>query len=130
MKHDVNIRASVANIDQAVVANPHLRPELIENHNLSVSRREPDERVDFTRLGVIPETCSMNVIRGNDSFERRLNHLFGSRRDNVDGEFITVQISQKLRKQRDVLLQPDLFANCGEVLLANPPKFRVVQQQV
>src|SRR5690348_3087685 len=72
----------------------------------------------------------MNVIRGNDSFERRLNHLFRSRRDNVEGECITVQISQKLRKQRDVLLQPDLLANCGKIFFANPPKFRVVQQQV
>src|SRR6266478_6163804 len=76
------------------------------------------------------KACSMNMVRGNDAFERRLDHLFGRRRDDVKRELIPVDCLQQLRQQPDIRLEANLLSNFDQMLFANTAILRVVQQQV
>src|SRR6202163_112541 len=105
--------------------------QLINHRNLSVSGRDPNDRVNLASGLVVAELCSENVIRGNDVFERRLDHLFWRRRNYIEGEVVAVKaVLEEPRQLMNVLLEADSFAHLDQVLFTNTTVLRVVQQQV
>src|SRR5262245_14629266 len=80
---------------------------------------------------MIVEARAEDVIGRYDVFERRLDHLFRRRRDNVKRKVITFDpLAQYFRQQPDVLLEPDSLTGFDQMLFANATEFGVMQQQI
>src|SRR6266850_3572451 len=105
--------------------------QLINYRNLSVTSRDPDNRVNLAGGLVVAKLRPENVVRRNDVFERRLDHFFRRSGNHVEGEAIAIKaLVEELRQLPNVLLEADSFAHFDQVLFADTTIFRVVQQQV
>src|ERR1700737_2258939 len=70
VKHDVDIRAAVANVEDAVVGEAQPELQLIDCDYLPVTRRNTDDRLDLARFVVILESSSNNVLGWHNSLQR------------------------------------------------------------
>ena len=130
MQHDVDVGAAVADVDDAVVRCEQLCAQLFEDGHLAVAGGDPQDGFDLACRVVIAEARAEDVVRRYDAFERRLDDLFGRRRDDVEGEAVAVQIVEQLHQQANILLQADLFAGFHQVMFPDAAILRVVQDQV
>src|SRR5712692_5606063 len=105
--------------------------QLINHRDLSVTGRDPDDRVNLASGLVVAELRAENVIRRNNVFERRLDYFFWRGRNDIEGEAVVVKaVLEKPRQFLNVLLEADSFAHFDQVLFPDTTVFRVVQQQV
>jgi len=51
--------------------------QFFDDRDLSIARGEADDGFDLTRLGMVAEAGTENVVRVDDSFECGLNDLLG-----------------------------------------------------
>src|SRR5208282_212571 len=81
---------------------------------------------------LVAEFRSVNAVGGHNSFERRLDHLDGSGREDGEFEMITLDaVIENLVQQSDVVFEADALPHFVEVLPAHARlEFRVVEQQV
>src|SRR5882724_2136739 len=105
--------------------------QVIDHRNLSVTSRDPDDRVNLSRGLVVAELRPKNVLRRNDVGERRLNHFFRRGRDDIEGEAVAVKaLCEEPRQLLNVLLEADSFTRFDQVLFTDATVFRVVQKQI
>src|SRR5262245_54717714 len=131
VQHDVNVGTAVAHVDDAVGTDLKSRLQFVERRDLAVARRNADDGFDLAGLRMKAEPRAEDVIGRHDVFERRLDHLFGRRRDDVKRKVMAFDpVTQYFRQQTDVLLEPDSFPGFEQMLLANPAEFGIVQQQI
>ena len=122
VKHDVDIRAAVANVDDVVVGQTQPELQLIDCDYLPVTRRNTDDRLDLARLLVILESSSNNVLGWHNSLQRGPDHLFGHGRYHVEVELIALDSAfQQSSQQLDIALQTDAAADLAQVLIAPGP---------
>src|SRR5262249_31948324 len=80
---------------------------------------------------IIVELCSVYVLRGNNSFECRLDDFLRRGRDDVEVELVAFGKSfQSFRKQLNVVLQADLLSCLDQVMAPHTAEFRIMQDQV
>src|SRR4030095_8528219 len=131
MQHNVNVGTAVTHIYDAVGTDLKSLLQFVEHRDLAVARRNADDGFDLAGLRMIVEARADDVIRRDDAFERRLNHLFRRRRDDVKRKVITFDpLAQYFRQQTDVLLEPDTLTSFDQMLFANAAEFGIVQQQI
>ena len=111
------------------MADAQVVAQLLHHHHLSVARGDAHYGFNFSAGGVV-KACAVDVIGGHNALQRGLNHLFGRGRNHVELEMVAVQVLEKLHEQADILFQADPLAGFDQVMLANAPEFRVVQQQI
>src|SRR5215471_2292171 len=70
MEHDVDIRAAVADIDDAVLADLEYRLETVEDRDLAISGGHAKDRANFAGCRIVIELSSVDVIGGHNAFER------------------------------------------------------------
>src|SRR6266446_2104572 len=105
--------------------------QLINHRNFSVAGRNPDDRIYLASGLVVAELRPENVIRGDEAFERRLDHFFRRGRNDIEREVVVVKaLLEGPRQFLNVLLEADPFTHLDQVLFADTTIFRVVQQQV
>src|ERR1700693_2473575 len=124
------VGASVAHVNNAVMADGKLGAKLLQNGHFAVASGNAFDGLNLAGGWVITETRSVNVIRGDNSFERRLDNFLRRRRNHVKREVMPVQIVQQARKLADGLLQANALSTFRQVVLSDPPEFGIVQQQV
>ena len=102
---------------------------MVENRHFSIPGRSPLKSLDLP-VSAIDEPRSEDVIFGNDAFEGRVNHFFRGCRQHIEIKMMTIDSTfENLIEQLDVFLEPDLFSDFEQVLLANfRVEFRIVQQ--
>src|SRR5438093_8311564 len=104
MQHHVNVRASVANIDNPIVADLEHALQLVEHCDLPVARRNMVDRLNLSGLRVVPETRAEDMIDRHDAFQRGLDDFHGSSRDNVEVESVSLNgLAEDFGQQTDVL---------------------------
>src|SRR5262245_35942813 len=131
MQHNVNVGTAVTNIYDAVGTDLKALLQFVEHRDLAVARRNADDGFDLAGLRMIEEARADDVIRRHDVFERRLDHLFWRRRDDVKRKLITFDsVVQYFGQQSDVLFEPDSLTGFDQMLFADATEFGVVQQQI
>src|SRR5262249_2116100 len=128
VQHKGNVGTAVAYVNDAVGTDLKSRLQFVERSDLAVAGRNADDGFDLAGLRVIAEARAEDVIRRHDVLERRLDHLFGRRRDDVKRKVITFDpLAQYFRQQTDVLLEPDTLTGFDQMLFANAAEFGIVQ---
>ena len=72
----------------------------------------------------------MNMVVGNNAFQRRLDYLFRRRRNHVKRKMMAINVVEQLREKADMRFEANLFPDFDQVLPPDAPVLRVVQQQV
>jgi hypothetical protein len=102
----------------------------VQHSDLTVSRGHARYRRDLTRVFVVAKFRTDEVVLGHDPFERGSNNLLRGRRGDIEIETPPIEVGEELRKQVNVLLEPDAFAGLHQMMLADAAILRIVQQQV
>src|SRR6185437_10078263 len=87
MQHDVNIRTAVANVNNVIRPNLQRSLQLVKHSNLAIASGRADQGIDFAGT-LVAEISPVDMIRGDNTFERRLNHLRGRSGQNIKIEVI------------------------------------------
>jgi hypothetical protein len=115
----MNVGASITDVHNAVIADLERSLELLEYGNLPVAGGNPNDGLNLSRGRVILKARSENMVVRNDALQCRLDYLFGSRGDHVEGKLTSVEVLQQLRQDADVRLQTNLFPDLDEVLFSD-----------
>src|SRR5437867_4476118 len=84
MQHHMDVRAAVADVDDAVLADLQFGLQLVEHCDLSVTRGDLKDGLDLPGLGVILKTGAEYVLRRHDVFEGGLDYLYRGRRNHIE----------------------------------------------
>src|SRR5579864_8717004 len=127
----MNVRAAVANIDDAIPTDLQIGLQTVQGRYLAIPGSHVLDGRNLTRR-VIAELRPENVIRGNNVLERRLNHFHRSRGNHVELEPMSRDsFVQDAMQEVDILLQANALAHFPQVLGTHAVvKLRIVQQQV
>src|SRR5580700_2601148 len=130
VQHDVNVRAAVAHIYDAVRPDFQRLQQMIDSSHLTVPRGYLQDALDLA-LGIPFKLRAMNMVRRNDALQRRADDLHRPRRDHVKIEVKSLDLVRQEFVQRiDIWLEPHPLARFVQMLLAHLAEFRIVQQQV
>ena len=70
----MDVRAAVAHIHKVMMADRHLPSKMVQNRDLAIPCSQTGDSIYLT-LSVVSELAGEDVVRGNDSFESRLDYL-------------------------------------------------------
>lgn len=131
VEHDVDVGSAVAGVDDVIRANLQLGLQLVEDGNFAVARGGAEDGVNLAGR-LVAELGAENVIRGDDAFERGVDHFDRSGRKNVKIKIVAFDaVIERLVEQADIVLQANALADLVEMLAADAgAKFGIVQQQV
>src|SRR5439155_3553016 len=114
------------------VIGPNLQSclELVEHRDFAVTGRGAGDAFNFSRA-IEEEVGSIDVVRRDNAFQRRLNHLGRRRRENVEIEDVAVDAGRENPVQKlNVILEPDALTGLVKMFPPYSAKLRIVQQQV
>src|SRR2546425_12624617 len=131
LQHHMNVRATVADVDRTVGADLKLRLKLLQNGDLPVSGRDLGDRADFARRGVKVELSTVDVLRGHEALQGRLDDRLRRGRNDVEREAMAVEAAvQYLDEPPNILLQANSLSRTDQMLSTNATEFGIVPQQV
>src|ERR1700731_1734282 len=112
----MNVRAAVANIDDAIRTDLQIGLQTVQGRYLAIPGSHVLDGRNLTRR-VIAELRPENVIRGNNVLERRLNNLHRTRENHVELEPMSRDsLVQNTVQEVDVLFEANALAHFAQVL--------------
>src|SRR5712691_8734044 len=129
--HDGKIGAAVAHVNDVVMADGQIRADFFQHGDFAPACGSANDGIHFARGVIVTEARAMDALRRNDAFERGLDDLLGRGGDHVEMKLVAVgEIVKQTREECDVVLQPDALAGFDQVLAADAPDIRVVENQI
>src|SRR6266571_9191522 len=131
VQHHMHVGTAVAGVNNLIGPNLQLGLQIIEHGYFAISSRGTNHALNPT-FRVVAELCSVNVVGGKHSFQRRLNYLHRSRRQNIKVELVAFDSTLKnFGEKLDVLLQANNLSDLIEMFAAHTAaKFRIMKQQI
>src|SRR5690349_11540384 len=100
LEHHVNIRTAVADVNDAIARHAQGDAQCVYRGDLAVARGHSLDRFDLARVPGVAKPRADNVIRGDDSVERRAYDLLGRCRDDIELEAMALNaVFQQAREQ-------------------------------
>src|SRR3989475_2851636 len=131
VQHHMHVGTAVAGVNNLIGPNLQLGLQIIEHGYFAISSRGTNHALNPT-FRVVAELCSVNVVGGKHSFQRRLNYLHRSRRQNIKVELVAFDSTLKnFGEKLDVFLQANNLSDLIEMFAAHAAaKFRIMKQQI
>ena len=121
VQHHVDVRAAVADVDDAVARDAQGALQLAEHRDLAEAGGAAGDAADLAGVGVVVEPGAVDALGRHDALERRLDHFLGRGRDDVEDALEAVDAgAEDAGQDVDVVLQPDAAADLDEVLARAP----------
>src|SRR5260370_36585531 len=125
----MDVRTSVTGVNNTIWTNLQFFLQLYDAGYFSVASRDAKNGLDFAG-GTVFKLRAKNVIRGHNTFQRRLHNLSGRSRENVKIEMIArYALIQNPVKKMELFFQRNALARLDQVLTANMAELRIVQQK-
>ena len=129
MQHHVNVRAAVADVNDSIGGHAEAPAERIDRGNLAVAGGNLNDAFDLAGLFIEPEVTADDMIRRNDSLQRRIDDEPRRSGDDIEIETESVDaVFQKIGEQRDVPFQANAASDFDQVLFTHRTKVRIVSQ--
>src|SRR4029077_13442467 len=129
--HYRQVGTAVAHVDDVVVADAEMSAQLYQDSNFAPAGRGSDDGFHFARGFIETESRAVDVLFGNDSFERRLNNFLRRGGNNVErNSEIVGEVVERVREELHVVLQTDALPGLDQVLATNATEIGVMQDEV